>query len=100
VSAVLQQLRLYAIFNHPSGFFARAESIWSGQSNDGYAVALAGDDFWQFNVFVGYRLPRRQVQIQVGLLNIGNRDYNLNPLNLYSDLPRSRTIFAGLKLNF
>lgn len=100
VSAVLQQLRLYAIFNHPSGFFARAESIWSSQSNDGYAVALAGDDFWQFNLFAGYRFPRRRAQIELGLLNIADRDYKLNPLNLYSDLPRARTLFAGLKLNF
>jgi tetratricopeptide (TPR) repeat protein len=100
VGAVLQQLHLYGIFNHPSGFFAKAESIWSAQSNDGYAAALPGDDFWQFNVFAGYRFPRRLAQIQVGLLNIGNRDYKLNPLNLYSDLPRSRTLFASLKFNF
>ena len=100
VGAVLQQLHLYGIFNHPSGFFARIESIWSAQSNDGYATSLAGDDFWQFNVFAGYRFPRRQAQIQLGLLNISNQDYKLNPLNLYSDLPRSRTLFAGLKLNF
>jgi len=82
----------------PAGSLPGAESVWSAQSNDGYSVALAGDDFWQFNVFVGYRFPRRMAQIQVGLLNIGDRDYKLNPLNLYSDLPRSRTIFAGLKL--
>jgi len=100
VGAVLQQLHLYGIFNHPSGFFAKAESIWSAQSNDGYAAELAGDNFWQFNVFAGYRFPRRLAQIQVGLLNIGNRDYKLNPLNLYSDLPRSRTLFASLKFNF
>ena len=100
VGAVLQQLHLYGIFNHPCGFFAKAESIWSAQSNDGYATPLTGDDFWQFNVFAGYRFPRRRAQIQVGLLNIGNRDYKLNPLNLYSDLPRSRTLFASLKFNF
>jgi tetratricopeptide (TPR) repeat protein len=100
VSAVFQQLKLFAIFNHPCGFFARAESIWSAQSNQGYSVELAGADFWQFNVFVGYRLPRRQVQVQVGLLNLGDRDYKLNPLTLYSDLPRARTLFVGLKFNF
>lgn len=100
VSAVLQQLRLYAIFNHPCGFFARAESVWSAQSNNGYAAPMPGDDFWQVNLFVGYRFPQRKAQVQLGLLNIGNQDYKLNPLNLYSDLPRSRTLFAGLKLNF
>jgi len=45
-------------------------------------------------------MPRRIAEFQVGVLNIGNRDYNLNPLNLYSELPRSRTFVAGFKFNF
>ncbi len=40
------------------------------------------------------------VDFQLGLLNIANRDYQLNPLNLYSELPRSRTLVVSLKLNF
>ena len=50
--ATLQQLNLFALFHHGCGFFARAESLWTAQSNRGYAPALPGDDFWQANVFL------------------------------------------------
>ncbi|MDB6123592.1 MAG: TonB-dependent receptor [Pedosphaera sp.] len=100
VSATLHQLNLYALYNHRCGFFSQVESIWSGQSNQGYAVDLPGDDFWQFNTFCGYRFPRRLAEIRLGVLNIADRNYNLNPLNLYSDLPRTRTFVASFKFNF
>lgn len=100
VHATLHQLRGYALFNHRCGFFSSAEAIWSAQSNGNYGVALQGDDFWQFNVFAGYRFPRRLAEVRVGLLNITDRDYKLNPLNLYSELPRERTLMASLRLNF
>jgi len=45
-----------AVFNHPSGFFARAESQWYHQDNSGYTPGLAGDDFFMHNVFVGIGL--------------------------------------------
>jgi len=34
-----------------------------------YELRLKGDEFWQFNVFAGYRFPRQQAEIKVGLLN-------------------------------
>ncbi len=100
VRAVLHQVHLYAIYNHPCGFFARLESVWSAQANENYAVDLPGDDFMQVNAFIGYRLPRRMAEFQLGLLNIGNRNYQLNPLNLYTELPRERTLVASFKFNF
>ena len=97
---VLQQLSLSAIYNHPCGFFARGEAFWEAQSNKGYKPAEPGDDFWQFNAFVGYRFPRRKAEITLGLLNLTGQNYNLNPLNLYNELPRSRTLDLRLQLNF
>jgi hypothetical protein len=38
--------------------------------------------------------------MRVGLLNITDQDYRLNPLNLYRELPRERTLAASLKFNF
>jgi hypothetical protein len=98
--ATLQQIGLFALFNHPSGFFARAEGNWYAQSNSGYQPALPGDDFWQFNVFAGYRFFHRHAQVMVGLLNIADQNYQLNPLNLYTDLPRQRTFTASFQFNF
>ena len=90
--AVLQQVNLAANYNNPCGFFSRAEAIWSQQSNRDYTPALGGDDFWQFNLYVGYRFWHRAAQIQLGLLNIADQNYRLNPLNLYNELPRDRTL--------
>jgi cytochrome c-type biogenesis protein CcmH/NrfG len=100
VNADLEQADLYALFNHPCGFYSKFEALWTAQANDNYASPMPGDDFWQFNAFAGYRLPRRIVDIEVGVVNIANRDYELNPLDLYNDLPRARTFVASLKLNF
>ena len=98
--ATLQQVNLFGIYSHASGFFARGEAIWSQQSNRGYAPALPGDDFWQFNLFAGYRFHHRAAEVRLGLLNIGDQDYRLNPLNLYNELPRGRTLSVLFKFYF
>ncbi len=98
--AVLHQLALYAIYQHRCGFFSQFDSLWSAQSNAGYAPDLPGDDFWQFNLYAGYRFPQRHAEVRVGVLNLSDRDYQLNPLTLYSELPHNRTFTVSLKLNF
>jgi tetratricopeptide (TPR) repeat protein len=100
VSATLQQLDLSLIYQHRCGFFAQFDAIWSQQSNRGYSPALVGDDFWQYNVLFGYRFLQRRMEARLGLLNLSNRDYQLNPLTLYNELPRERMLVASFKLNF
>ena len=58
----LNQVDLTAIYNHPCGFFAEGEALWFDQSNGGYTPAEPGDDFWQFNLFAGWRFPRRKAE--------------------------------------
>ncbi len=99
-NATLGQLRLYALYNHPSGFFSRAETVWSEQDNQGYAPAIPSDDFWQFNLFAGYRFYHRKAELQLGLLNLADQNYQLNPLNLYNELPRGRTLSVLFKFYF
>ena len=96
--SVLQQMMLYAIYNHRCGWFAQVQGIWSAQDN--IAPSAAGDNFWQANVLTGYRLWQRRAEITVGVLNIGDQDYRLNPLNLYSELPRERTFVARFSFKF
>lgn len=120
--AVLHELGLYALFNHPSGFFARAEANWYNQENESRPRALEplsaaqiaagttprvsgadpqpGDSFWQFNVFAGYRFYRNQCEVSCGLLNITGEDYRLNPINPYVELPRDRTLLVRVKFTF
>jgi outer membrane receptor protein involved in Fe transport len=98
--STLHQLSLAANFHHPTGIFAQWESVWYQQSNHGYSDGRPGEDFWQHNVFLGYRFPRRTAEVRLGVLNLWGTDYRLSPLNLYSALPRERTFTASLRLNF
>ncbi|MCX6896129.1 MAG: FecR domain-containing protein [Verrucomicrobia bacterium] len=112
---ILQQVNLFAVYNHPCGFFAKAEAIWNGQDNADYTPALAapygqddfglhapkpGDDFWQFNAYAGYRFFHRKAEVRLALLNIGDQDYNLSPLNFQNVPTRRRTLAVSFRLNF
>jgi tetratricopeptide (TPR) repeat protein len=100
VKAILHQVNLFALAYHPSGLFGQVDTIWSQQSNQGYNPDIPGDDFWQVNLFVGYRFPRRRAEVRFGVLNITDQNYRLNPLNLTADLPRDRTLLASLRFHF
>jgi outer membrane receptor protein involved in Fe transport len=97
---VLNNLNLFAIYNHPCGFFAEGEARWYAQHNIGYSGSEPGEEFWQFNIFAGYRFPRRHAELAVGLLNLADQNYKLNPLNIYNELPRERTLAVRLRVNF
>jgi hypothetical protein len=98
--ATLQQASFFALFNHPAGFFSQFDAVWSHQSNRGAAADLPGDDFWQFNIFGGYRFAHRHAEVRLGLLNFTDQDYRLYPLNLYAELPHERTVTMSLRFNF
>ena len=98
--AVLHQVSLALNFNHPSGVFAQWESSWYHQDNFGYTPALPDADFWQHNLMVGYRFPRRHAELRAGVVNLLDTDYRLNPLNLHAELPRTRMFVGSLRLNF
>lgn len=97
---VLHRLGLSAVYNHPCGFFARGDALWYHQNNKGYSPAEPGDDFWQLNALVGYRFCHRTAELSAGVLNITDQDYHLNPLNLYNELPRRRTLAVRFQLAF
>jgi outer membrane receptor protein involved in Fe transport len=100
LQADLHFVNLFVVFNHPSGFFVRGDSQWYSQENSGYSTPLPGDSFWQHNLYVGYRFPRLLGEITVGVLNLTDQDYRLNPLSTYIELPRERAFFTRLRLNF
>ncbi len=99
-SSDLHRMTLHAIYNHRSGWFARGETVWMAQDNSGLLSSERGDDFWQFNLLTGYRFWQRRVEVSVGVLNIGGRDYRLEPLTLYNELPRERTFVARMNFKF
>ena len=85
--AALQELSMSGNWNSPSGFFATVEAnAFLQDLNDdpnGFVSGTAprhGDSFWQFNALVGYRFWRNQGAVTLGVLNIGDTDYQLSPL--------------------
>jgi tetratricopeptide (TPR) repeat protein len=94
--ADLHEVTLRALFNHPSGLFARGEAHWYRQQN----ANLPDEDFWQINLFAGLRFRQQRGELTVGVLNVADHDYRLNPLSAYVELPRERVLLARLKLNF
>lgn len=99
-TSILNTLNLHANWNHPCGLFSILAANWYHQDNFGFNPAEPGDDFWQFDAYAGYRLFHRRVEFTVGLLNIFDQNYKLEPLNFHNDLARSRTFLARLRINF
>jgi len=94
--ALLHRVGLSLNYEHPSGLFGSWESAWYHQDN----TAFADEDLWQHNLFLGYRFGHRMAELRVGVLNLFDTDYRLNPLNLETVLPRHRTGVVSLRLNF
>ena len=99
-SADLHQVGLAVLFNHPSGFFSRVETQGFFQHNAEASAILPNDSFAQLNLIVGYRLPRQHGEVSLGVLNVNDSDYRLNPLNVHPEFPRERVFIARLLLNF
>jgi tetratricopeptide (TPR) repeat protein len=95
-SAQLLETAVFALYNHSSGFFGRAEGHWYRQKNSDYPTS----DFYQVHLFLGWRFPRRHGDVTFGVLNLNDTDYHLNPLNLHPELARERTFVGRVTFTF
>ena len=100
LKSTLNTLNLHANWNHPSGLFSVLEANWYQQSETGFSPVEPGDNFWQINVSAGYRFWHRRAEVSVGILNLTSQDYELEPLNLYNEMARTRTYFARVLISF
>jgi tetratricopeptide (TPR) repeat protein len=103
--AELHQFGLALNYNSRSGFFARAGWTCYQQSDstgyNGTAVTrLADETFDQFNIFLGYRLPRQRGDFTIGVLNATGTDYRLNPVTTHPELPRKAVLYTKLTFRF
>lgn len=97
--ALLHLLGLSAVFNHESGVFAGTEALWQRQENSG-DPGYADEDLWQLDLWVGYRFARRRAEVRLGILNLTDADYRLNPLSPVTMPERERTFFTRLSWRF
>jgi len=100
LKANLQEVDGYALFNHRSGFYARFETHWYGQKNEGWTPAEPYSSFFQENIFAGYRFAHRRAELQLGILNLSGGGYALNPLTVYQELPMKRVFEASFNFIF
>ena len=101
--ATLHEVMLNANWNSPTGLFATAEANWFMQDLDDDPLGGAprsGDDFWQFNAFVGYRFNRNLCEVSAGVLNITDNDYRMSPLSPYGTIARDRTAVLRCRFSF
>jgi tetratricopeptide (TPR) repeat protein len=96
----LAELWLRVVFNHPSGFFARAESAWYWQKTSATGAPGASERANQVNLFAGWRFWRQRGEISAGVLNAGNEDHRLSPLTPYNEVPHERVWLGRVKVNF
>jgi tetratricopeptide (TPR) repeat protein len=87
-------------YQHPSGWFGEWHSTWNHQRSETNDRQPTLENFWQHDLFAGYRFPRRRAEIRLGILNLTDADHRLHPLTLDQPLPRQRTFTASLRLNF
>lgn len=99
-SAYLHQIGGFLLYNDPSGWFARFDARYYQQSNRGYTTGLPGDEFVQLDLQAGYRFWQRRAELSIGILNLTDEDYRLNPLTLYTELPRERVFTARFSFRF
>jgi len=59
-----------------------------------------GTNFWQANAFIGYRFPQTLRGSAPGHPQPERPRLPLNPLNLTTELPRTRTLVAAFKFHF
>lgn len=98
--ATLHRVGGYLLFNHSSGFFARFDANYYRQINEGYSPNLPGDAFVQLDLQTGYRFYHRRAELSIGVLNLTDQDYHLNPLTLYSEMPRERVFAVRFSFRF
>jgi tetratricopeptide (TPR) repeat protein len=97
-NSTLNEVSLFGNFAVPCGFFSTVQANYWEQFND-----LAGEGnsgFWQFNLYAGYRFPHRHVEASVGVVNLGNQDYHIDPVTYFLEQAHTRTFVASLKFNF
>jgi tetratricopeptide (TPR) repeat protein len=97
-NSTLNEVSLFGNFAAPCGFFSQLQANWWDQCNT--LPGEGGDSFCQFNFYAGYRFPHRHVELSVGVVNIGNQDYHIDPVTYFLEQAHTRTFVASLKFNF
>lgn len=98
-TAHTHEFNVTGLWRHPTGWFAQAAATWIWQENGGADAALGDEAVTQVDLVAGFRFPRRVATVSVGVLNVTDEDWRLNPLGFRAQLPRERTVVASVTFN-
>jgi Tfp pilus assembly protein PilF len=104
-NSTLNEITFFGNLYLPCGFFGQARANWWMQHNaynyfGPNGTAEPGSEFWQVNLWAGYRFPRRHAEVALGLLNVFNQGYNVDPVTYFLEQAHKRTLVASLRFNF
>jgi len=98
-NSALNEVSLFANLCLPCGFFSQFQANWWDQFNIA-SMGEPGESFCQLNLFAGYRFPRRHAEVTLGVLNLGDANYHIDPVTYFLEQAHNRTFTASFKFNF
>lgn len=104
-NSTLNEVTLFGNYYLPCGFFSSFQANYWIQDNADNDFSVtgpepSGEHFWQLNLYGGYRFPRRHVELLVGVVNMLNQDYNIDPVTYFLEQAHTRQYTASLKFTF
>ena len=113
-----QRIKTYSIpltisYFNPTGLFAKLEATYIDQKTNFVTdnktddlLDTFKDNFWVVDTSIGYRLPKRYGQINVGVSNLFDENFHYQSAAIDTDLPQlpkyqpERTFFVSFNLSF
>jgi outer membrane receptor protein involved in Fe transport len=96
-NSLLFQGEFSLLYNHPSGWFGRWASRIDHQWND---APFPDESIWRHDILLGYRFPRRRLEVMVGVQNLTDQSPQINPLNFPRQMAPQRTIYVQAVVSF
>ncbi len=99
-SATLYTGSVYARYQNTNGWFAGTDLSYWIQQSDSITPEIGDTNAPNLNLSIGYRLQKQRGEITFSILNLTDEEYELNPVNNYSEPPHERTFVIQTRFSF
>ncbi len=91
---------LYARYQNTNGWFAGADLQYWVQQSHSLVPEIPDSYVPNINLSIGYRLQQQRGEITFSILNLSDEEYELNPVNNYSEPPHERSFVVQTRFSF
>ena len=95
-AATLNQPQIGLAWQHSSGIFAETRGTWFMQENEGFPNEHA----FVLDASTGFRDPSSRRELRVGVMNLADQSYTLNPLTSRDEPVSQRMFFIEFKQSY